>query len=175
MSLKLPPGRFYGDTSRTFEVAGFGLTETTYPPHCKLPRHSHQRPYFGFILRGAYTEIYGKKTRACQPSMLVYHPADEEHSQHFRQTEGRLFRTEVCPQWLARLDERVPVQNKSVDFRGHVVCQLAARLYYEFRAMDEVSPLVIEGLALEIMGEIFRPTLGVTRPRPPLNSVEARS
>ena len=174
MSLKLPPGRFYGDTLSTREVAGFGLTETIYPPHCKLPRHSHERPYFGLILRGTYTEDYGKKTRVCQPSMLVYHPADEEHSQHFYQTEGRLFRVEICPQRLERLDERVLVQNRSVDFHGAAVCRLAARLYREFREMDGVSPLVIEGLALEMMGEVLRSSTSASRPRPPRRIEQAR-
>jgi AraC family transcriptional regulator len=174
MNLKLPPGRFYGDTLRTHEVADFGLTETVYPPHCKLPRHSHERSYFGLILRGTYTENYGKKTRVCKPSMLVYHPADEDHSQYFYQTAGHLFRIEMWPRWLERLGERVSVQNKSVDFHGNVVCRLAARLYYEFRGMDEVSPLVIEGLALEMMGEVLRPSISGSRHRPPRWLKQAR-
>lgn len=167
MNLKLPPGRYYGDTLRNHEVAGFGLTETIYPPHCELPRHSHELPYFGLILRGTYTENYGEKTRLCQPSMLVYHPADEVHSQHFHQAEGRLFRIEVCQRSIERLNECVTVQNKSVDFRGHVACRLAARLYCEFRRMDELSPLVIEGLALEMLGEALRASSSAARPPQP--------
>jgi AraC family transcriptional regulator len=167
MDLKLAPGRFYGDTLRMHEVAGFGLTETIYPPHFKIPQHSHERPYFGLVLWGTYAETYGNKARTCKPSMLVYHPSDEVHSQHFYQTEGRIFRMEVCPQWLRRLNERVLIQNKSADFFDNLVCQLAARLYYEFRELDEVSPLVIEGLALEIVGEVSRPATTVSKVLPP--------
>src|SRR5258706_7172448 len=132
MTLKLPSGRFYGDTVKTHEIAGFGLTETFYLPHFTIPKHSHERPYFGLILRGTYTEVYGRKTRVCKPSMLVYHPSDEEHSQHFYRTEGRLFRIEMCPQWLEQLKERAPIQDKTTDFHNNFVCVLAARLYDEF-------------------------------------------
>lgn len=156
MTLKLPSGRFYGDTVKAHEIEGFGLTETLYLPHFTIPRHSHERPYFGLILRGTYTENYGKKTRVCKPSMLVYHPSDEKHSQHFSRIGGRLFRIEMSPQRLERLNETVPTQNKSADFEGTFVCHLASRLYQEFCAMDEISPLVIEGLLLEIIGEVSR-------------------
>jgi len=167
MPLKLPSGRFYGDTLKTHEIAGLGLTESLYSPHFKIPKHSHAYPYFGLILRGTYNEHYGKKTRVCRPSMLVYHPSGEEHSQDFYHTEGRLFRIEMCPDWLGRLNERVPTQDRSADFQGDFVCHLAGRLYHEFRAMDDISPLVIEGLLLEIIGEVSRSSKRASRPVPP--------
>lgn len=167
MSLKLPPGRYYGETVRNQEVAGFGLTETIYPPHCKLPRHSHESPYFGLVLRGTYGENYGKRSRVCQPSMLVYHPADEEHSQHFYQAECHLFRIEVCRRRLWQINESASGQDWSVDFRGDILCRLALRLYCEFREPDEVSPIVIEGLALEMMGEALRSLSSAKWVRPP--------
>ena len=174
MNLKLPPGRYYGETVRNHEMAGFGLTETIYSPHYKLPRHSHERPYFSLVVRGAYTENYGKKSRMCQPSMLIYHPADEDHSQHFYQAEGHLFRIEICPQRLEQLDGYVLVQNRSVDFQGDILCRLALRLYCEFSELDEVSPIVIEGLALEMIGEVLRASSGPMRPQPPRWLKQAR-
>jgi len=164
MNLKLPSRRFHGDTLKSHEIIGLGLTEILYPPHFKTQKHSHERPSFDFILRGTHSENYGKKTRVCKPSMLVYHPSDEEHSQHFH-TEGRLFNIEICPQWLGRLNERILIQNKSADFHDNVACRLAARLYYEFREMDDVSSLIIEGLALEIMGEVSRTSSRVSQPQ----------
>jgi AraC family transcriptional regulator len=174
MNLKLPPGRYYGETIRNHDVAGFGLTETIYPTHCKLPEHSHELPYFGLILQGIYNENYGRKTRVCQPYMLVYHPTGEVHSQHFRQAGGRLFRIEICLQSMERLGGCVLVRDQSADFQGNAPCRLAARLYYEFREMDEVSPLVIEGLALEMIGEVLRSSVGAPQPSPPRWLKQAR-
>src|SRR5882724_12528846 len=124
MNPKLASGRFYGETLKMNEVAGFGLTETIYPPYFQIPQHSHERPYFGFVLGGTYTETYGHKSRTCKPSMLIYHPSDEVHSQRFYQTGTRLFRIEVCPQWLKSLNERVPIQNRPADFHNDIVCRL---------------------------------------------------
>jgi len=148
-------------------VAGFGLTETIFPPHFKIPQHSHEHPYFGLVLGGTYTESYGSKTRTCKPSTLVYHPSDEVHSQYFYQSETRLFRIEVSPPWLNRLSERASIQNKPADFHDDIACRLASRLYHEFRELDEVSPLVIEGLVLEIIGEISRPSKILSAGLPP--------
>ena len=167
INLKLERGRFYGSTLRERKMAGFGLTETIYPRHFKIPQHSHERPYFGLVLRGTYTEKYGNKTRICRPSMVVYHPPDEVHSQNFCQTEGRLFRIEVHPQWLEDINKRVLFHNKSADFHDDIVCRLAMRLYYEFCELDTASPLVIEGLALEIIGEVSRPSTIASESLPP--------
>jgi AraC family transcriptional regulator len=155
-SLTLPDGHFYGETLENREVAGFRLTETAYAARLRLPKHSHERPYFCFILQGVYDEIYEQRGRVCRRSMLVYHPSGEVHSQHFKETAGRLFRIEVEPAWLERVRALTPVLNDPLEFRGGVLPLLAAKLHREFREMDEVSPLAIEGLALEIVAAASR-------------------
>jgi AraC family transcriptional regulator len=156
MSLTLPDGHFYGETLAHREVAGFRLTETAYPPRLRLPRHAHERPYFCLILEGVYDEVYGRKGRVCRRSMLVYHPAGEVHSQHFNGVAGRLFRIEVGLAWLERMRQTTPVLNDSLEFQGGTLSWLAAKVHREFQLMDEVSPLAIEGLALEIVAAASR-------------------
>jgi AraC family transcriptional regulator len=156
MSLKLPDGHFYGETLENREVAGFRLTETVYHPHVELPKHSHGRPYYCFILRGVYDEIYGKRGRVCRRSMLVYHPPGEVHSQHFNDSAGRLFRVEMSPAWLERVREMTAALDDPAEFHGGALPWLAAKLYREFREMDEVSPLAIEGLTLELVAATSR-------------------
>src|SRR5215475_14640599 len=99
---QLAENKFYGQTVKTHHAAGFSLSETRYTQGMKLSRHSHEAPYFCFILCGAYTESYGDRLRNCQPSMLIYHPAGELHAQRF-DTAVQLFRIEVDP---AELEDR---------------------------------------------------------------------
>jgi AraC-like DNA-binding protein len=106
--------------------------------------------------------------------MVVFHPSDEVHSQHFSQAAGRLFRIEICHQWLEQLNERALIPREPADFYESVVCHLATKLYYEFREVDEASPLVIEGLALEIIGEASRPSRLPSRKVAPLWLRQAR-
>src|ERR1041385_6849685 len=129
---KLAPGNFFGQTVKGHEVAGFSLSETRYLPGVKLPRHSHELPYFGFILRGTYTESYGQQVRACRPSMLIYHPAGELHAQHFDQTAVQLFRIEVNHGRVQDVSQANFSLESPADFRSGLARHLAHKLYQEF-------------------------------------------
>jgi AraC family transcriptional regulator len=138
------------------EVAGFVLTETRYPASISVPRHSHEHGYICLVRQGGYIETYGKKTRACGPSTLAFHPPGEIHSEHFHNREALSFNIEISPRWLARVREYSGVLDCPTDFQGGPLARLALRLYKEFDRMDDVSPLAIEGLALEMMAEAAR-------------------
>ena len=153
MNPHLPPGNFYGKTLRQHLVAGFSLSETRYPPGTKLPRHSHESSYFGFVLRGNYTENYGNTVRSCYPLMVAYHPAGELHEQYFNRTTVSLFRIELD---YARLDLDQIFKLDGCDFRAGLPVVLVGKLYKEFSEPDELSDVAITGLGLELIAEIAR-------------------
>src|SRR5262249_20926064 len=97
MRNSLQNGQFYGEVSQRSALPGLVLTETRYSPHLHIPSHSHENAYFCFILGGAYTEVYGNKTRRCVPFTLAFHPPAELHSENFEGTEVRSFNVEVGP------------------------------------------------------------------------------
>lgn len=72
MPRQLPPGYFYGETLKRYEVPDFALWERAYPPGFKTPTHSHKRALLCFVIRGEYTETYGRRMRACKPSTLLF-------------------------------------------------------------------------------------------------------
>ena len=156
MPRQLPPGYFYGETLKRYEVPDFALWERAYPPGFKTPTHSHKRALLCFVIRGEYTETYGRRMRECKPSTLLFHPAEETHAEHFHDLGGHSFIIELEPSWLERIREYQAVPRDSAQFRGGILEGLMRRLYREFAYMDEVSPLIIEGIMLEIMGEISR-------------------
>ena len=151
MTVQLPHGRFYGQTSPTRDVCGFTLAETTYVGGRRLPPHSHQNPYFCLVLKGSFSESCGRKVRLCKASTLIFHPSDELHSDEF-ETDAHCFNLQIN----RRLDYRPALLNQSADFQGGNTAYLATKLYREFRVMDELSSLAIEGLALELLAETFR-------------------
>lgn len=156
MNPQLTQGHFYGQTLSERRVAGFALSETSYAPRARLPRHSHELPYFCLILGGTYTETFGRCVRACQPSLLIHHPADELHAQSFDDAEVRLFRVEIGRARLDELREIAPRLESAVESRSGLMNALAHRLYQEFRAPDSLSPLAVEGLALELVAATAR-------------------
>ncbi|HEX5732134.1 MAG TPA: AraC family transcriptional regulator [Blastocatellia bacterium] len=149
---------FYGEILSRRQVGAFTLSESAYLPDTKLPQHSHEHSYLCILLQGTYTERYGSKVRECKPSTVVFHPPDEVHANHFLKKGGKLFRLALDHQWLARVREHSSALRNPADFNGGSLAWLAIRLHEEFLQTDSVSPLVIEGLALEIVGELSRRT-----------------
>jgi AraC family transcriptional regulator len=141
--------------------------ETEYAPGTVLPKHAHECASLCLVLRGTYTEVYGRRTRVCKPSTLVFYAPGGEHSDRFHGGGGRCFNAEVSMSWLARVREYSAVMDSQAEFGGARLINLATKLYNEFRLMDEAAPLAIEGLMLEIVAEASRRTRAATGRRIP--------
>lgn len=154
---RLVPDRSFGSTVKTESISAFQLSERVYPGGLQTPRHYHDRPLFCFVIEGSYTETYASRLRECSPSAVVFHAPGESHSERFHDKGGRSFVVEIDPAWMEKLKvvSRVSVEN-TVDFRGGVLSMLGQRLYSEFQAIDEISPLVIEGVMLQMTAEASR-------------------
>ena len=164
--MKVLSGRWYGDTLNEDSVAGLMLNETVYGSNLKLPQHSHEHAYFCLVLKGTFTEQFGGKSRTCKTATLIFHPTDESHADHFH-AESRCFNIQMNDLWMERARQYPLSLHEPRDFRGGLLPQLAMRLYREFRRADEVSPLVVEGIALEIMGEASRRLVNKAHPHSP--------
>ncbi len=149
------------------ECAGLRLTEVTYGPNLTNPQHSHEYAYIGVILDGNATQVCDGKVRSAKPWTVMYHPAGEVHSDQFQAYGARELNIEMAPWRLENLSERSPRADQAVDVNGGKPGWLATTLYREFRVMDEVSPLAIEGLAVQLMAEILRQNLKRQFGRPP--------
>lgn len=156
MELKRQTGNYYGISSRVHEVSGLRLSERIYPPNFKTPRHSHSMAHFCLILDGSSTQTYGSKNRSREPLTTAFYPPNELQSESFGRVGSRIFNVEMDSRWLRNFREYAVIREESTDFRGGSVAWLMSKLYQEFRSMDQTSPLVIEGLTLEIIAESSR-------------------
>ena len=111
--------------------------------------------------------------RVCTPSMLIFHPSNEAHSDQFY-VAARCFNIQMNARWQERARQYSLSLNHPADFRGGLLLQLAMRLYNEFHKGDASSPLIVEGIALEMMGEACRPAAGKSASLPPGWLVAAR-
>src|SRR2546422_865916 len=167
MRQTLPQGSFCGKKQKGCEVAGISFTEYEFPPNLQIPLHSHESTFFYLVLRGTFTEAYGKKTRTGAPSTLIFSPAGENHSDDWHDQGGRCFNVEFEPGWLERVRQHSAVLDHPCDFRSGTPVRLASRLYREFQEIDAVSPLALEGLTLEILAEVSRHPVSAAERRPP--------
>jgi AraC family transcriptional regulator len=159
-------------TSR--ELADFSLVESVYPVNSVMARHTHELAHISIVLRGAYAERYGRKVRLAEPSILVIHPPDEDHSVVFKNAGAHVFSIHLKPLWLERVRDYSKVLDSPADFSGGYPASLALRLYREFREMDEVAPLMIESLALEIIAAASRRAVTSTEQKTPRWLEQAR-
>jgi AraC family transcriptional regulator len=156
MAAALPPGQFHGTLRRTERVAGLLLTERAYAPGTVLPRHAHALPYLRLICRGGLEETDGRRTRRCRPLSVVFRAPDEAHEEHIDTTGARSLIVEFGPRFLERVRGFSTVLDAPAVFDGGPVPALALKLYQEFLRDDEVSPLGIEGAALEVVAAAAR-------------------
>jgi AraC family transcriptional regulator len=156
MSKNRPPSRHYGAILSSQKVAELTVTENVYAPLVRLPEHSHQQSCFCLVLHGGYTEIYRRKTLTCQPFSIVFRPAGEVHSDHFGNARVRCFLIEFERNWLDRVSRYVAALDGPRAFRQHSIAWLAMRLRKEINQRDAVTPLIIEGLMLEMLAETSR-------------------
>jgi AraC family transcriptional regulator len=167
MNQTLPSGTFYGIRQKGCEVAGISFTEHEFPPNLRIPPHSHESPYLYLVLRGSFTETYGRKNRTGAASSLIFNPAGETHSDVWHDHGGRCFHVEFAPAWLERIRRHSAVLDETSDLHTGPAVRLAVRLYREYQEMDAASPLALEGLTLEVLAEASRRPLSAAERQPP--------
>jgi AraC family transcriptional regulator len=148
------------------EIAGLLATETCHPPGFKVPRHAHDLTSFYLVLEGSLTEFSGRNRRECRMNSVTFTPSGEIHGYTFHDRGGRCFLVELTSGWHERLSiAGIAGWPAFVADHGEVT-YLAARLYAEFRHEDNISPLSVEGLGLEILAAFSRAGKNEDKPLP---------
>ena len=163
------PEFFDGNVIKHHDLAEFSIGEIAYPAGSERPSHVHERACFHFLLENGYVERQGSRFQDCKRHTLSFQPAGHEHSYRSYDAGSRslTITIEVERAWLNRLCEYSVRLDSAVNFRSVRNQWLITRLYDEFSAMEADSPLVIEGLMLELAVEVSRHHLSAER-RPPL-------
>jgi AraC family transcriptional regulator len=153
---KLASGTFFGRTHGCRAVAGITLKVSHYDPEATIPPHEHESAFFDFVLKGFCSEVVGGQPRPRGPATLAFHPAGEVHVNRWHAGTSRCFHVEIGPEVLDRARVFGAKLDESMSFPPGPGRRLARRLYDEFRSTDQVSALVIEALALELLAEGVR-------------------
>jgi AraC family transcriptional regulator len=154
----LSAGKFPARITKTKTIAGLVLTETLYEPGQLLEEHSHKESGFIVVLKGHFRERLEKKDRLCNSSDVIFRPGEQRHSDHFEKTTARCFNVQFNSDWMLKL-QQASGQHISEDpayFHGGSLFRAGFRLYREFKMPDLHSALIVEGLALEMLGETSR-------------------
>lgn len=145
-----------GVVSQRVVFSDFSLVESIYPSNIKVAAHVHEQANFCMAVEGGCTEVYAARKREYTPFTLEFLPPQQTHSIKASSVGMRAFNINTSPRWLEQLREYSLTAENSVFCRGGMLKSLLLKLYDEFRNTDAASPLVIEGLALEMLAEVAR-------------------
>jgi AraC family transcriptional regulator len=147
---------FYGAVIKTVEAPGLRLAEVNYHSGLRTPKHCHERALLVISLQGISTQVYGNEPSTCKPWTVAFHPPGEIHWDHFFAPGVRDLNIEFDPTRLSVVREYSDMVDRSFASNGFESRWLAARIYREFSLFDELSPLAIEGLVIELLVELSR-------------------
>lgn len=145
-----------GKVSTHRKLTNFALAESSYAAGQTLSWHSHESAFISIALQGTYTEEWSSSTLYCRVGQVIFHVAGEEHCNKFFGQGARSLNLEIMPSFLERLKELGMRTDLRVALCSSRFAQLGLRMYAEACRNDTASEFIIEGLAMELLGELFR-------------------
>jgi AraC-like DNA-binding protein/quercetin dioxygenase-like cupin family protein len=128
------------------------ITAMTFPAGLDLPRHEHPDATVAVVLSGGFLGRYAGVERDCSPMTLVVEPAGASHANRFGgQPSTILSLSLVAPSAALDAVARAPRFTRDAYAAG-----LAQQADTELHRPDELTPLAVEGLALELVTRLGR-------------------
>jgi AraC family transcriptional regulator len=156
MRLALAAGQLHASTPRVEKVPGLTCWETRYAPDQDRPAHAHEKVSLNLVLRGALTEFCGARSLTITSGTVFFLPAGQVHANRVLGEGARCYEVRLDRSFLHRARETSAALGTPAYVPGGPLSGLALRLYQESRETDAASPLVMEGLLLQLLGEIAR-------------------
>jgi AraC family transcriptional regulator len=154
-------GSFFGSIQGKREQCGAIFTDLRHSIPRKLPRHSHELPFFALLLEGYYGERYGRREAQFGPFTIMFRPAGVPHQDEIGPRGLRFFEIELRPSWQRRLAEcSAALDTARDDTVGGPLLWLGLKLFREIELSSAPDDLTVESLLAEIL------SLAACAPRP---------
>jgi AraC family transcriptional regulator len=152
----LPFGAFIGERRRAVELNGFSAAEFVDRPEDVVSPHTHGDAHFWFVLRGFYISTAAGLDGMCAPPTVIFNPAGTTHFDRFHTRGGAFLTLSLGDALVARVGGHGALSERPVGFPSGELPWLGTRLHRELMQADSLTPLVAEGLALELLAHASR-------------------
>jgi AraC family transcriptional regulator len=148
------------------EAGPFRITEVRFSAGSRLEPHYHDRPNIGVMLGGSFELAFGSRSYLCEPGAVFVEPAGDTHCNCMGCRGARVLAVQPDPDraefWSGKgIQFLAPEQSR----HPHAL-HLARRLARECHTRDAFAPLMIEGLALELLAVVGRFDAARSRAQP---------
>ena len=158
---KLSHGVFFGRFQREVEAGGFALAHIQADPATDVQRHTHDAAHFILTTRGNYiTSAQGAPEVSTSP-ILVYNPPGTTHRDRFQRCsdgafDGSFLTISIAPERMKGIAEQVALSEEPTVVQNVRASAVGARLVRELRKWEPGSPLVAEGICIELLASVAR-------------------
>jgi len=118
--------------------------------------HSHEFPLISLLLQGTMREVDQRRTVDCGPFSLHLQAPGYMHSHQIKSKEAMSLCAMFMPEFLDRLTVPPSALLVPAIYDSGAVIEVGLRIYREMWASDDASDLVLEGLFLQLVGEMDR-------------------
>jgi AraC family transcriptional regulator len=132
-------------------VKGCGVIHAWFPPDSIIEPHTHEHPTLAVMLAGSFDVAFERKTYVCAPSCISVEPGGERHANYIGSDGADVLVLQPAPGEIELWRPFAPLFDEVSFLRHGGIAALASRVTHEIRRPDELSPLAIEGLLLDIM------------------------
>lgn len=150
MSSGLVPVSLGSADVRTADVHGFRVLAAVFPAGLSLPPHIHDRPTLAVLLDGEFHKDLASQAQDCRRYSVVSEPAGERHSNRFGPRGARVLLLQPAPKSDARLAGWRRLFDAPSLFLDANIADLARRAARELLEPDDLSPLALEALGMEL-------------------------
>ena len=152
-STPLPAGVHFGHVTEVREFGGLVLAESHYAPGLTTPWHTHETASFTISLHGGYLEEHRTRTFDCFPGKTLFRTAGGQHCNRIGPSGAHCLMLEMRASWQERLvGTRLPSSACQIHDRDGIFL----RLRRELALGDDIMPLAVEALVLELCCQLQR-------------------
>lgn len=175
MSAPLVPVSLGSPTFQSCDVDGFRVVSAKFPAGLHLAEHAHEWPTFAVVADGGFEKHLVRGNQVCRPWTVIVEPAGERHANRFGPNGARVLILQPAPGGNTTLGSCKVLFDEPHHFQHASIAALARRAMDELARPDDVSPLALEALGLEmlVMGQRRSHALPTRAPQPWLRRLEA--
>lgn len=151
---KLKAGEHFGIVSPRFHTPSAVFSESVYKTKLCLPEHSHELAFFTLIIKGHYSESFGSRNFEYSPMTVLWRGAEVSHKDSIDAISSQFFFVEVQQSALDKLSEYNKEIPQHLYEQTGSLTWLASRLRMEIMSGSACTPLIAEGITLEMLGRL---------------------
>jgi AraC family transcriptional regulator len=144
------PGVFFGKGRRELQTSSFEFAEMNAAIR-DVPRHTHLNAHFVLVVRGVYLTAAMPDEGPCGADTLIFNPSGTTHRDRFQSAHGKFFTISVAPELAVQIERKI---QSPISFNSGTIAKTIRRAYFEFQDHTDFSPMIMEGLGLELSANV---------------------